>query len=51
MPKSKTDVIKANGAILVLETVIGQDYRITIPTQVRKSVDVKAKVRVTIEKI
>ena len=50
MPKRQMNIIKANGTVVIFETVIGSDYRISIPTVIRGNIDIKTKVRVTIEK-
>lgn len=51
MPKSKTEVVKANGNQSIIETAIGKDYRVTIPTQIRRNFDPTAKYRITFDKI
>jgi hypothetical protein len=42
-------VIKANCTSVIFETVIGTDYRVSIPTIIRGSVNIEKPVRVTIE--
>lgn len=51
MPKAKIDIVKSNDKTLIVEMMIGSDYRISIPTQARRNIDTKAKYRVTYEKL
>jgi hypothetical protein len=51
LPKIKTKVVKANGTSLIFDTVIGKDYRVSIPTIIRGSINIKKTVRVTVENI
>jgi hypothetical protein len=51
MPRQTVTLIKADNNVIVMEGVIGRDFRLSIPKSVRSLVDVEAKVRVTIEKI
>lgn len=51
MPKAKIDIVKSTDKVLVVEMMIGADYRISIPTQARRNIDTKAKYRVTYEKL
>lgn len=50
MPRNKVDIDLVNGKI-VLETTIGNDWRIGIPMAIHKKIKPQHKHRITIEDI
>ena len=51
MPRGVVKILKADGETIILETIIGVDYRFSIPRAIRSLVDPDSKVRVTIKKV
>lgn len=51
MPRQSIAIVKANGNSIIMEGVIGKDFRLSIPKAVRNLVSENARVRITIEKI
>ena len=51
MPRQTVTIIKATEKTIVMEGVIGRDYRLSIPKAVRNLISADTKIRVTIEKI
>jgi bifunctional DNA-binding transcriptional regulator/antitoxin component of YhaV-PrlF toxin-antitoxin module len=49
LPMRKTKIIHANQKSIVFETVIGKDYRLTIPASLKDKIDVTKVARITIE--
>lgn len=51
MPKKATKIIHVDGEIIILETTIGMDYRLSIPKAIRHQLKPTEKVQVTFRKI
>lgn len=50
MPKGKFKIQKANHEIIILETTIGNDYRLTIPKAIQHLINPQERFMITIEK-
>lgn len=51
MSKGKIKILQANHKTIILETMIGTDYRFTIPKQIRELLKPNDKTKITIEKL
>jgi len=49
MPKREINILFANGKTIILEGTVGNDYRFSIPKQLRKIINPNCKVKITIE--
>jgi hypothetical protein len=49
MPNRRTEIIQVNENKVVFDTIIGKDYRLTVPAALRNKIDVMKKTRITIE--
>jgi hypothetical protein len=51
MPRGEVKILKADIEVIILEMIIGVDYRISIPKAIRSLIDPKEKVQITIKKV
>jgi len=49
MPKREIHILHANGKTFILEGTVGNDYRFSIPKQLRKIINPNSKVKITVE--
>lgn len=49
MPKREINILHADGKTFILEGTVGNDYRFSIPKQLRKIINPNSKVKITIE--